>query len=124
MKTKLISNIEAKLTGNRMAAVLDYTKIDFKISDNIEYNHKYVEEYRIGVQVGSVIQIDAELLASDKEDVINYAMQSIGRGITEEVYGELRSKLIKLAIQLRQEVNFSSPTHNMVGELLEMITYD
>jgi hypothetical protein len=123
-KTKLLESIDAKLTGRKIPVDLDYTRVELFIKekhDEIPFN--YADEYRISVHLGCAVQIDSALSKIEKEQSINYALKSVGRGISNEVYGEVRDKLIKLAIQLKYEGKFGSPTHDMIEELIEMVTY-
>lgn len=123
-KTKLLQAIEAKMTGNKMPVFMDFAQIDFSAKEDLSYRTHYATEYRIGVNLSSTFLIDDGLDPYTKEEQLRYSTKAIGRGIADEVYGELRNKLIKLSVQLRYEGRFDSPTHQMVDELLEMISYD
>jgi hypothetical protein len=126
-KTKLLQSITAKTTGQRYAVDLDYSKIDLFIkekSDEYSMPLKYADEYRIGVNIGCAVQISSILTQIEREKSIEFALKNIGRGISEEVYGEVRQKLIKLAVQLKREGRFGSPSHEMIEDILDMITYE
>jgi hypothetical protein len=126
-KTRLLESIEAKLTRQRYAIDLDYSKINLFIKEKTdEYSMplKYADEYHIGVNIGCAVQIPTDISKFNKDQSIHFALKKIGRGISEEVYGEVRQKLIKLAVQLKREGRFDSPSHEMIEELIEMVTYD
>lgn len=126
-KTRLLESINAKLTHQKYAIDLDYSKIDLFIkekSDEYSFPCRYADEYRIGVNIGCAVQISSELAQIEKEKSIEFALKNIGRGISEEIYGEVRQKLIKLSVQLNREGRFNSPSHEMIEEILDMITYD
>jgi hypothetical protein len=80
----------------------------------------------VGVKIGASEFISDELLSDSKAaaEIKEQSKRIIGRGIADYVYGDIRSKLIELSIQLRRESRPDSKTHNMVNEILEMITYD
>jgi hypothetical protein len=124
-KTKLLQSINAKITGNKMPVDIRFADISFRELKDLEtYRLLRATEYRIGVHLSSTVLIDDDLDTRDHKEKLKWSTTSIGRGIANEVYGELRDKLIQLAIQLKHEGKFGSPTHNMVEELLDMITYD
>ncbi len=124
MKTKLLRGIDAKLTGNRMPTELVFTDISYMEKDADSYDIKYATEYRIGVTLGSTILVDHHLEPKTKTFMIEQSKRVIGRGIANEVYGEVRDKLIQLALQIRKEGRYDSSSIHMVEELLEMIVYD
>lgn len=124
-KTKLLRSIEAKMTGNKMPVDVRFASITFQESKDLEtYKVLSATEYRIGVNLSSTILIDDELDAHRRDEQLYYSTKTIGRGIAHEVYGELREKLIELAVQLGRESRFDSTSHGIVNELLEMIEYD
>jgi hypothetical protein len=123
-KTKLLRAIETKLTGNREILSLGLTTID--VYNDIPLSHtptRYADEYRIGVNIGSSVLIESDLHHSDRKAMLEYAKARIGNDIAEEIYGELRTKLVNLSMQLKYESRPDSITHQMVDELIEMITY-
>jgi hypothetical protein len=127
MKTKLIDNIDAKLTGRKK--YLDHPLLAITFEEKQEptvFRMEIGTEYRVGVELGASEFISDELLLDSKaaDEIKAQSKKIIGRGIANYVYGDIRSKLIDLAIQLRHESRPDSKTHNMVNELLEMITYD
>ena len=124
-KTKLLQAIKAKATGNKMPIHMDFAKVDFSArEEDASYRILSATEYRIGVHLSSTVLIDDSLDGRHKEEQLRHSTKAIGRGIANEVYGELRDKLIKISVQLRHEGRYDSPTHQMVNELLAMIEYD
>lgn len=127
MKTKLIDNIDAKLTSRKKYLDHPLLAITFEeIKEPAVFRMETGTEYRVGVKIGASEFISDELLLNSKaaEEVKTQSKKKIGCGIANYVYGDIRSKLIDLAIQLRHESRHDSKTHVMIEELLEMITYD
>jgi hypothetical protein len=126
-KTKLINNIDAKLTGRKKYLDHPLLAITFEeIKEPAVFRMETGTEYRVGVKIGASEFISDELLSDSKAaaEIKEQSKRIIGRGIANYVYGDIRSKLVDLAIQLHHESRSDSKTHNMVNELLEMITYD
>lgn len=124
-KTKLLQAIEVKLTGQLKPLPLTYTSIDFSSSAvDHAYRYAYGEEYYVGVRMYSTTIIDAGLPHKEKEIQLSQAQRVIGRGIANEIYGDIRSKLIDLSVQLYKEGRFESAANAMVNDLIDMVTYE
>lgn len=124
-KTKLLRSIDAKMTGNKMPVHMDFAKIDFSVKEEPQsYKILTATEYRVGVNLSSTVLIDDGLDTRAKEDKLRWSTKSIGRAIANEVYGELRDKLIELSVHIHRECRYESPAHKIVDDLLGMIEYD
>jgi hypothetical protein len=129
MKTKLLNNIEAKLTGDVKYISSPFESVSFKpIPD--ENMTIYVGKgigYEVGVRLGAVEYIDKEIMDQPGMQgiVLEAAKKRIGRGIADHVYGDIRSQLIELSLQMRHEnYRYDSKSLQMVEELIEAVTYD
>lgn len=124
-KTKLLRSINAKMTGNKMPVHMDFAHVDFSITEEPQsYKILTATEYRIGVSLSSAVLIDDVLDTHSREDKLQWSTKAIGRAIANEVYGELRDKLIELSVHIHRELRYDSPAHRIVDDILEMIEYD
>jgi hypothetical protein len=128
MKTKLLNNIEAKLTGDVKYISSPFESVSFnQIPD--ENMTIYVGKgigYEVGVRLGAVEYIDQDIINEPgmQDIVLNAAKKRIGRGIADHVYGDIRSRLIELSIQMHHEnYSYNSKSLQIVEELIEAVTY-
>ena len=98
-KARLLENIEAKISGKRIAnpSPIEYisyeqTKADF---------HNSIE-LKIFVSLGATELIAQELYAENPEEVTQMAANRIRRLVAHHVYGEVREKLIELSLEIRR----------------------
>jgi len=124
-KAKLLRSIDAKMTGNKMPVHMDFAHVNFSVTEEHQsYKILTATEYRIGVNLSSTVLIDDDLDTRAREDKLHWSTKVIGRAIANEVYGELRDKLIELSVHVHRELRYDSPAHSIVDDLLEMIEYD
>lgn len=128
MKTKLLENIEAKLTGKfkyvpgRMHNIT-YEESRLTVTEEIELG--IAVECKVGVDLGCNVYIsDTELKESDGK-VLDEVKLSMGQAIADHVYGDIRNKLVELNKNLRGRYTpGDEDTISIVNEVLEMIEYD
>ncbi len=128
MKTRLLNNIEAKLTGDVKYISSPFESVSFNQipTENMTIYLGKGVGYEVGVRLGAVEYIDKEIMDQPgmQEIVLEAAKKRIGRGIADHVYGDIRSRLIELSLQMRHEnYSYNSKSLQIVEELIEAVTY-
>jgi hypothetical protein len=126
MKTKLLNSIEAKMTGQKMPVDTPFIVVAYSEKQDHAYIPlEYAHECRIGVHLGGIELIHEKELRDNADLAIEHAKKRIGRGIANQVYGELHDKLIELAYQIRREgYRPDNKSLQMIEQMIESITYD
>jgi hypothetical protein len=121
--TRLLKNIEAKMTNRRdyIPSPLEYIRFD---DEPIEVFSDIGRELRVEMRIGSSQIIPEKYINTATGDMmIEESKEIIGRAISEHVYGELRERLYELSIELRRSGSYNKRPNEIVEELIEMITY-
>lgn len=132
MKTKLLENLKAVNTGER--SYIDTPLSSYNVTyDPIDFAYDPIDFATLTPEMGYLYRIDVRLGAnqfiSDLElqknpNIINQCKTLVGRGIAEEVYGEVRNDLIKIMIELRQVgLPYNNSSLRKIKELIEKISY-
>ena len=81
--SRLIESIKADLTGKRIASKHNLIKADIEVMEP-----GYITEYKI--HFGGVIQVHC------KPKDINLMLDNVIRQIREEIYGDIKNRIIRL----------------------------
>jgi hypothetical protein len=92
--SEIIKKIEAGITGKRYAQELPPLLVVNSEMHKPAHN-PFLTEYFVGVKLGHTIRVDDE--RPDQKEEATYAIK---RALTELIFGEFRSDLVRLQYQL------------------------
>lgn len=119
IKNKILKKLQAKQTG-RMMPVQTSSMVSMQETMDMDPYHPDLE-YRIEMRLGATQIVPQEVLQQD-EDIFDQMKQKVARDLVHELYGEIRSKLLDLNIQMRNEhYPMNSHAVKMVNELIDMV---
>ena len=102
-KARLLENIEAKISGKRIANPSPIEYISFERSDDKDFHTSgNCIELKIFVSLGATELIAQEIYVENPEEVTQMAANRIRRLVAHHVYGEVREKLIELSLEMRR----------------------
>jgi hypothetical protein len=92
--SEIINKIEAGITGKRYAQELPpLLVVDSEVHKSV--HNPFLTEYFVGVKLGHTIRVENE--RPDQKEEATYAIK---RALTELIFGEFRSDLVRLQYQL------------------------
>jgi len=91
--SEIIKKIEAGITGKKYAQLPPLLVVDSEMNKPV--HNPFLTEYFVGVKLGHTIRIDDDN-QNQKED----AVHAIKRALTELIFGEFRSELVRLRYEL------------------------
>lgn len=84
--------------------------------------HRYAREYRITVELGSVVLLDEDLIKQSDGEVIKWAVDDMRKSIARVLYDEIEHKLIDVYYDLKRE-SYGQPSEHVkkIESILELI---
>jgi len=105
--SKLAKAITATTTGNvrAMRDKLRYLEVTKSVSDvgSSFYPHKLAKEYRIQARFTAVAWLEDEISKTAQHDAFQEMLQTVKRGMIEEMFGEFRPLIIEMRVALYDE---------------------
>jgi hypothetical protein len=122
-KARLLENIEAKISGKRIANPSPIEYISFERSDDKDFHTSgNCIELKIFVSLGATEHIDEEIYAQNPDEVMQMATNRIRRLVAHHVYGEVRDKLIELSLEMRRSISHrDEKSIRLIDEIFYMI---
>jgi hypothetical protein len=128
-KTKLIQNLQDKLTSKRIT--YDLPPIQYRFTEDMNENVidltvQHGVEYKLEVQFGVCEFISQELLDSSRDPigVKHMTKKRMGKSITNAVYGDVQQKLIDILDEVRYKYPNNRELLQKLYETIEMMDYD
>jgi hypothetical protein len=125
-KTKLIQNLQDKLTGKRI--VFDKPPVQYQFTENdntTDSTVQYGVEYKLEVQFGVCEFISKELLDSSIGPIsVKHMTKRMGKSITNAVYGDVQRKLFDILDEVRYKYPNNIELLQNIYETIEMMDYD
>jgi hypothetical protein len=118
-KARLLENIEAKISGKRIANPSPIEYISYEQA-KVDFHNSI--ELKIFVSLGATELIDEEIYAQNPEEATQMAKSRIRRLIAHHVYGEVREKLIELSLEMRRSISHrDEKSIRLIDEIFYMI---
>lgn len=93
--SQIIDKIQANATGKRYMQEPSYALLSTEMKYHQPVDNPYLAEYFVGVTFGHTVRIEEDNVSQREE-----ALRVIKKAITEFIFGEFRSDLVKLQYQL------------------------
>lgn len=126
--SSVISAIKTTKIGQQPNHVSSLTtvKITQEQSPSYYVGWEMLDEVRIDVNVGSTILLESGY----PPETLKFARASVERAIINELYGDVRDKLIKLSIEMQRRGIGAAGPHghgdllDRVEQLIKMVSYE
>ena len=118
-KTRLLENIEAKISGKRIANPSPIEYISYEQA-KVDFHNSI--ELKILVSLGAIELIAQEIYVENPEEVTQMATNRIRRLVAHHVYGEVREKLIELSLEMRRTRSYpDEKSIRLIDDIFYMI---